>query len=472
MPGPVVYPFVDHFNGRMFYACMGVLVNTQGSVINGRWGRLTQTGDELVQNATFLDGVQSIGVSSDNPSSSLMDVGRFQRKYHHYSEQLFEITIERVIDRNRRFFYAVDPSSYLESEEGYKKCHILHEDNMGCQGQENDNSKSIRNYDITILYGKDTYDRVSNYVPPAERTPSNPTGQSVYSVTYRNCLVTSIGYTMAVGSVITETITLVTKAATYNDQIDTTQYDILNDPSELGPTSAQEGNVLKAHDLDLLNSGPAWGSPPSYSEIPKEVDRMFRAYARDSSGVSDRISQSEGSVAELQSVLGISSIDINIAIDYSEITDVGRWKGSIDQGEQNLWRYVVLPVQVSSSFTGTLRQPYPRQFRDLGDNEYLPNTDSTFSAADGEAGNTDNSKKWQYVDREIKLVAKKFTEPNPNFFVWDLGKRNYLTNFSYSGGDSQGGNLEGTISYQNDTSDIVLSKDTLVRNLPAPVHPF
>ena len=385
MPGPIVYPFIDHFNGRMFYACMGVLVNTQGSVINARWGRLTQTGDELVQNATFLDGVQSIGVSSDNPSSSLMDVGRFQRKYHHYSEQLFEITIERVIDRNRRFFYAVDPSSYLESEEGYKKCHILHEDNMGCQGQENDNSKSIRNYDITILYGKDTYDRVSNYVPPAERTPSNPTGQSVYSVTYRNCLVTSIGYTMAVGSVITETITLVTKAATYNDQIDTTQYDILNNPALDGPTEAQEGNVLKAHDLDLLNTGPAWGSPPRYSEIPKEVDRMFRAYTRDSTGVADRIAQSEGTAAELQSVLGISSIDINIAIDYSEITDVGRWNGSIDQGKQNLWRYVVLPVQVSSSFTGTLRQPYPRQFRDVGDNDYLPNTDSTFSAADGEA---------------------------------------------------------------------------------------
>lgn len=472
MPGPTVYPFTDHFNGRMFYACMGVLVNTQESVINGRWGRLTQTGDEAVEDATFLDGVQSVGVSSDNPSSSLMDVGRFQRKYHHYSQQSFEITIERVIDRNKRFFYAADPSNYVASDEGYKGCHILHENNIGCQGADNKNSKSIRNYDITILYGKDTYDRVSNYVPPAERTPSNTTGQSVYSVTYRNCLVTSISYSMAVGSVITETITLITKAATYNDEIDTTKYDILNEPSYGGPTSPQEGNVLKAHDLDLLNTGPAWGSPPSYSEIPKEVDRMFRAYARDGSGVDERIAQSEGTAEELQSVLGISSIDINIAIDYSEIADVGRWRGSIDQGLQNIWRYVVLPVQVSSSFTGTLRQPYPRQFRDLGDNDYLPNTDSTFSKADGKADNTPESKKWQYVDREIKLVAKKFTEPNPHFFVWDLGKKNYLTGFSYSGGDTQGGNLEGTISYQNDTSDIVLVRDTLVRDLPAPTNPY
>ena len=472
MPGPVVYPFTDHFNGRMFYACMGVLVNTQESVINGRWGRLTQEGDEDPDDATFLDGVQSVGVSSDNPSSSLMDVGRFQRKYHHYSQQSFEITIERVIDRGKRLFYAVNPSSYTADDDGYKKCHILHEDNMGCQGAENKNSKSLRNYDITILYGQDKYDRVSNYVPPAERTPSNPTGQSVYSVTYRNCLVTSISYKMAVGSVITETITLITKAATYNDQTDTSLYPILNDPNNFGPTSAQEGNVLKAHDLDLLNSGPAWGSPPSYSEIPKEVDRMFRAYHRDGSGVADRIAQSEGTVAELQSVLGISSIDIDIAIDYSEITDVGKWKGSIDQGEQNLWRYVVLPVQVSSSFTGTLRQPYPRQFRDVAPNDYLPNTDSTFSMADGLSNGSDESKNWQYVDREIRLVAKKFTEPNATFFVWDLGKRNYLTNFSYSGGDTGGGNLEGTISYQNDTSDIVLATDTNVRDLPAPTNPF
>ena len=57
-----VYPFSE-FNGRMFYACMGVLVNKTGD----RWGRLTQTGDADPTDSTFLTGVQSVGVSSDNP---------------------------------------------------------------------------------------------------------------------------------------------------------------------------------------------------------------------------------------------------------------------------------------------------------------------------------------------------------------------------------------------------------------------
>ena len=60
-----------------------------------------------------------------------------------------------------------------------------------------------------------------------------------------------------------------------------------------------------------------------------------------------------------------------------------------------------------------------------------------------------------------------FTSPSPNYFVWDLGKRNYLTNLSYDGGGADGGNLEATMSYQNDSSDVVLVKDTTVRDLPA-----
>ena len=136
-----IYPFSEN-NGRVFYACMGVLVNQTGT----RRGRLTQT------------GVQTVGVSSDNPSESLLDVGRFQRKYHYYGKQQFEITIDRVIDKSDNFFYSVDPSSYAASSTGYKNCHILNDDNIGCQGETNPDSKSLRNFDVTILYGQDSKD--------------------------------------------------------------------------------------------------------------------------------------------------------------------------------------------------------------------------------------------------------------------------------------------------------------------------
>lgn len=447
---PDVYPFSE-FNGRMFYACMGVLVNKTGD----RWGRLTQTGDADPTDSTFLTGVQSIGVSSDNPSSSLMDVGRFQKKYHYYSQQQFEITIERVITETENFFYHADPSSYVASEAGYKNCHILKDDNIGCQGSTNPSSKSIRNFDITILYGPDKFDRLGseNYAIYGSGVLPDSTDDDkdkVFQVTYRNCLVTSISYSMTVGASITESITLITKGATYNENITTSDYTL---PSA---ETAQTANLLKSYDLDLLNTGPDWGT--RYSVLPEEVTRMFKA--QNSDGDTDSL----GTTGTLKDILGLSSITIDASIDYSEITDVGKWGGSIDQGLQNLWRYVMLPVQVTASFTGTLRQPFPRR---SSPTSYLPNTDTTFSAADGST----SSKDWQYVDREIKIVAKKFTA-TPNYFVWDLGKKNYLTNFSYSGGDTQGGNLEGTISYQNDASDIVLIRDTVVRDLPAPTNPY
>ena len=48
----------------------------------------------------------------------------------------------------------------------------------------------------------------------------------------------------------------------------------------------------------------------------------------------------------------------------------------------------------------------------------------------------------------------------------DLGSKNYVTSVSTTGGDAgSSSNVETTISYQNDFSDIVLVKDTNVRNL-------
>ena len=47
-----------------------------------------------------------------------------------------------------------------------------------------------------------------------------------------------------------------------------------------------------------------------------------------------------------------------------------------------------------------------------------------------------------------------------------------MTDISTSGGDAGGGNVETTISYQNDFSDMVLVKDTQVRDLINETNPF
>ena len=417
------YPFSE-INGRMFYACMGVFVVE----------RNTQTGDTTPTNGVFLPGVSSVGVNSSFPSTSLLDVGRAQRTHHFYAPQDFEISIDRVLDQSADFFYHVDPTNYIAGSTGYKKTHILFDENIGCQGGDNPNSKSLKNYDITILYGPDRFDRLGSEIDSGTDADKD----KVFSVTYRNCLITSIGYSIATEGAVTESITLTTRGATYNDG-----YQTASDYTLPTQSSAQSGDLIRKDDFDLLASSPN-------SILPTEVVTMFKA--KDSSGDFDTLND--------KFILGINSISIDITIDYSDITDVGKWAGSIDQGEQNIWRYVNLPVGVSVSFTGTPRQPFVQS---------LPNTDTTFSTANGVRTSTD----WTRVDREIRLVAEKFpSPPTTTYFVWDLGKSNYLTDLSFSGGDTGGGNLEATMSYQNDASDIVLVKDTSIRELPKPDTPY
>ena len=281
------------------------------------------------------------------------------------------------------------------------------------------------------MYGRDTEDRI---------------GGDVFQVTYRNCLITSISYSMSVQGSVTESITLITRTATYNENTSAGGYAL--------PGADQSGTTIQRQNLDFLHEGGSWGT--KYSILPEEVETAF--LAKDSSGNDP----SEPTGTEAMRILGINSISIDIAIEYSELADIGKWRGLDDPGKQNLWRYVTLPVQVSSSFSGTVRQPLPPTAAQFAAGTYLPNTDTTFSAANGAIG----SSEWNRVNREIRLVAKMFTSPSPNYFVWDLGARNYLTSFSYDGGGADGGNLEATMSYQNDSSDAVLVKDTSVRDLP------
>ncbi len=63
-------------NGRVFYACLGVLVNKPGSG-STRFGRNDQEASEDVGDFLYLNGVQSVGVSIDF-------VPQYQQFYVHY----------------------------------------------------------------------------------------------------------------------------------------------------------------------------------------------------------------------------------------------------------------------------------------------------------------------------------------------------------------------------------------------------
>lgn len=411
-------------NNRIFWACQAVFVlerNTMEEV--------------ATEDSTFLTGVQSIGVSSSRSANSLIDIGKVQKKYTQYNQNTYEVTIERRIDKNSKFFYNTDStySNYLSS-------HILHVNNLGSQGFKDSSDQCLRNYDITILYRPD---RFSNFTS-VSTDPEEQDNTDVISVTYKYCLITNISYSMSVENGITESITLTTNNMKYNNDISNTgSYNI--------PSMPQDGDIIKEYDLDFTM--PGYG----FSLLPKEVEQLFTLNT-----IFD--TKKDGSPLVDKRILSIQSIDISIGINYSTLTDIGIWRGSENgkEYEQNKWKYINLPIDVSCSFRGIARQSMPFfNFLSGGLNK-VANVDHIYTKA---LGNGATGMSWQEADRKIRIVAVKKISGVDNYFVWDLGSSNYLTELSYSGGDTGGGNVEATISYRNDFSDAVFTKTTGVINL-------
>jgi hypothetical protein len=365
---------------RVFWACQAVLFIERND-------KITNIAD--LSAATFLTGVQSVGVDGSLPSITLPDLGRFQRKgdWKFDSKQReFSITIDRLINKGDNTFYKT--ATYNSN---YATTHILNEYNIGVQGELNSNNKSLKNYDIIIIYGPDDQARLD-------------TNNTLQNVVYENCLITNLSYSFSVDGGLRESITLTSKHAYYgaNDAG-------LSLPVESAP---QSGNTIKRQDLDWTRT-----------QLPDEAENIFK------DAVTDTVNG--------QLVYGVQSIDINVTIDYLELNDVGVWRGAEDNGEDNVWKFVSVPISVTSSFTGVSRSIYPLDNHEFHDQKY-PAT------------------------RPIKIVA--FAD-GANYYVWDLGTKNYLTNIGVSGGDTGGGNVELTLSYQNDQSDIVIAKDSTVHSI-------
>ena len=207
------------------------------------------------------------------------------------------------------------------------------------------------------------------------------------------------------------------------------------------PGADRTGDTIKRQDIDLSNS-----------VLPVEVTRMFDL----------------GNSKDGKTIFGLQSIEIDASINYTDIMDVGQWRGSNlngsspdtgnrnNRGQQNLFRQVVLPVDVSATFNGVVRS----QYRAQPNYQAYELTDTTFSAADGSettsASNTTPAARY-LANREILIAAEKTTLPK--FYHWNLGKKNYMDNMSFTGGDTGGGNVTASLSYKNTSNDFVLLRD-------------
>ena len=437
-------------NNRIFWACQGVFVEERNTEA-GNNGNPT--------GATFLNGVQAVGVSSDNPAISMVDVGRFQRKYIRYQQQTIEITISRVLDRNSETFYKVVEGQYTD----YQNSHILHANNFGSKGAKDNNQKTLRNYDITILYTPDRFEQIN----AGNASSTDPDKNNVISVSYLNCLITNISYSIGVDGV-EESVTLTTKNIKYNDDYTTlSDYNLPGEwseaetyktrdplnPSERPPSvdtafsptryKPQSGQTLRRHHFDLTKTG--YGQ----SKLPEEIKQLFNF---------DTPEMLTEGTEELQ-ILGIQSINIDVSFDYTNLMDVGNWRGSEDtkEHEQNRWQVLNLPVSINCTFTGTLRQALPYYNYLYNGENRVRNVDNVYTKSEADGA----SKEWQEADREIKIVASGIDK----YFVWDLGKKNYLTSIEYTGGDAGGGNVEATLTYTNQYSDFVITRTENVLDL-------
>ena len=270
-------------NDRVFYACMGVMYLERQTTDGSGSG-----GTAEPENMNWLNGVQSIGVDQSQARTTMLDVGRSQRKYGTYGKQEFTITIERLltnasIDSRRgisSFFYNVDGNT------SYTDTHILKSSNLGFSGFNN----TLRNYDITLIYAPDRFKRLGSETGGS----SDPDDEKYLTTIYRCCLLTGINYNIPVQGPVTETLTFTTHVAN--------QMAIAGDWEDLNAATADEtGDTIRRHNIDTTNS-----------VLPLEVRRMFD------------LGTSETDIP----ILGLQSIDIGATINYSDIMDVGQWRGS------------------------------------------------------------------------------------------------------------------------------------------------
>jgi hypothetical protein len=393
---------LSNINDRLFFACQAVLTKSRYSSSSG--------GSAAPTDSTVLQGVQSVGVSREISANPFADTGRFQQEYKSFGKTVFTITISRVISKDQDLFFNVN------SQSTYENAHILNATNGIGYGGLNDN---LKNYDITLLYSGDDASYVG--VQSGANTVSNKT--------FRCCLLTNIGYTISVGGAVTENLTFVTNNFTINDANDTASFSNLN--------FTHEGDTVQRKDIDN-----------TLCVFPSEVETMFNL----------------GNAVDGQTVYGIQQIEINVEIGYRDIPDIGLWRGSYtgasnseshgDLAEQNLYKQVELPVGVSCTFQGVLRD----HFQQAGDAHRV--TDVYYSAANGDDTPADQVDIYK-ANREIKIVAQA---DGANYFQWNLGKKNYLTAMDISGGDAGGGNVEATVSFQNDHSEVFFLKNSIIRD--------
>ena len=220
-------------------------------------------------------------------------------------------------------------------------------------------------------------------------------------------------------------MTFITSAYTQDDVVN------LGSFTELNFKHSSEV-VLKRQDLVI-----------SQCDLPEEVERAFNL----------------GTSLDYKPIYGLQQIEISAEINYADLQDIGKWRGSSgDLAEQNVYKYVELPVGVSCTFSGVVRAQYTV---DASQDHEVTDTYHTAGTYGSETKNDITGEQYR-SDRPIKIIAEG---NGSNYFQWNLGEKNYISSFDVTGGDADGGNVEASMSFQNDHSEIFLLKGSTILDL-------
>ncbi len=462
--------YTSPFNDRISYFSQAVFYKTA----IGDGDPLTTT----IADHLYLNGVQDVGVEREITQTQKPVFGQMTQDKLAYGKTRYNINITRILGSLTDVYDgATGAGDFFYNTSGQSTYETAHVTNI-TNGIGVGNGK-LRYYDITVVYGRDDVSNIDSVWPPNE-SPASTTGEC-RTITYRNSVLNSLSYSMSVDGSIQETISLTSE---YYEQ------DLLTDPtlfSDLdsgasGASLPRSAKTLRSKDLildpDVVPHDPANGALP-LAWLPLEVQEIFHL----------------GTEKDGIPIIGITSINIDIEFNTEELPNYGQWMGSDiysneaaqtagtpdEGGETRINDYKILsfPVGVSCTFEGIVRdhyinsnlqttgnpsaiQPPIDKFDHLVTDTHFSSYGTTNTGSDLYAYYAKQFQGNNTADREIRILA---VDPvnGANYWQWNLGSKNFITDFSVSDGGVGGGIITASLTYSNDSSEIFLVKDSTIQ---------
>lgn len=372
---------------RFSYNCQGLLVTA------------TKSGGTC-----YLNGVQSVGAEYELNSIPVPDAGRSQST-RLYTPVNNSISIERIMcnytDETERItgpflhyiFGTLNILFPLETgPSDYKTGYLPRTHGLSITGN---GDYDITEYDLELLYQQQT-DILNG-------------SKALSSLRFNRALLSELSYSIQTQGYLTEGLKFTSK----NIEIGTGSYDKL---------AVYTGDF---NDGKFIRTIRAHNFSNTKSVFPTELLEVV----------------DNNTFVDGNEILGLTGISVNLGIDYSRQGDQGKWLGSTDSTESNMWAVAQIPFTIGCSFTFTARKSLDNAIKNRPNN---------------------------FAESQIRLVFDCYNHDGTsgNHFVINLGKKNYLESISISGGSTGGDLVEYTYNYVNSNNDF-LTYFTNVENFTA-----